>query len=89
MSFDHIENEELQGRFIIPQYYKLIQKVRKICKSFRKSSVKNENFLQKCMIESHGKEISLKLDMKVRWNSTKEMLEIFLKVRCIFCSHCL
>ena len=32
------------------------------------------------MKESHGREISLKLDMKVRWNSTKDMVSQFLMI---------
>ena len=84
MSFEHVETKSLQGQQMIPQYNLLIQKVRRICKGFRKSSVKND-FLQKCMVEKHGREISLKLDMKTRWNSTMEMLTRFLEVKSIFC----
>ena len=62
MTFDHVESaEETESQAMIPQYHSLIQKAGRTCKVFCKSSVKNDNFLQKCMV---GWKISLKLDCK-------------------------
>ena len=84
MSFEHTEinvNDETQGQEIIPEYHGILEKVRQKCREFRRSAVKNDDFLQKIMVEKYGKEISLKLDVKTRWNSTKEMVSRFLQVR--------
>ena len=84
MNFEHDENEEdIQDQGVLPEYASVIDKVRSISKAFRKSSVKNDDFLQKCMMEAHGREILLKIDMKVRWNSTKDMILRFLQVKAI------
>lgn len=47
-------------------YKNLIDKVRKIVKLFRKSPTKND-LLQKYVIETHKKEMTLILDCKTRW----------------------
>lgn len=55
-----------------------IQKVRKIVKVFRRSTLKNE-ILQKYIKQDFGTEAVLHYDCKTRWNSTHKMLNIFLK----------
>jgi hypothetical protein len=58
---------------VIDELEPLIKKVSKIVKLFQKSPTKNE--------EEFGKEISLILDSKTRWNSLYFMLERFCKLR--------
>ena len=79
MSYEHTETgtQELE---IIPKYHSIIEKVRQKCREYRRSAVENDDFLQKVMREKYGKEISLILDVKTRWNSTKEMISRFLEV---------
>lgn len=63
--------------------YKLelvISKIRKVVKIFRKSSTKND-ILQKYIKDEMGKELSLHLDSRTRWNSLLVMLERFLEVK--------
>ena len=50
-------------------------------KLFRKSPVKNEDFLQPYIVESEGREYTLLLDCKTRWNSLLAMLERFYKLQ--------
>ena len=58
----------------------VISKVRRIVRLFRRSPVKN-SILQKYVNEEKGRELSLLLDCKTRWNSLIAMIErfIFLK----------
>lgn len=58
---------------------KLIAKLRKIIKLFKRSPVKN-TILQKYIKEDFGKELSLYLDCKTRWNSLAKMIERYLQV---------
>lgn len=58
------------------QLSSLIAKIRKVVKMFRKST-KNDDILQKHVKEEFGKELSLILDSKTRWNSLLNMLERF------------
>ncbi|XP_065665757.1 uncharacterized protein LOC136087194 [Hydra vulgaris] len=58
----------------------VITKVRKIVKLFRKSPVKND-VLQEEIKKEHGKEVSLILDSRTRWNSLLSMIQQFLKVK--------
>ncbi len=57
----------------------IILKVRKIVKNFRKSPLKND-VLQKYIVCSFGKRISLILDVSTRWNSLYFMISRFLKL---------
>lgn len=58
----------------------LITKIRKVVKLFRKSPTKNA-VLQKHVREEFGKELSLILDSKTRWNSLLSMLERFSMIK--------
>lgn len=55
----------------------LVMKVRKVVKLFRKSPTKNDDILQKRVMEQHHKNLVLILDSKTRWNSTVDMLRRF------------
>ena len=67
---EHGSDEEQQNCFhIIPEIKEIIKKVRKIIKIFRKSPIKNDDNLQPQVQQSFGKEKSLFLDCKTRWNS--------------------
>ena len=61
-------------------YKPLVDKVRKYCKKFRKSAVKNDKYLQPLLKEELGKELNLILDCKTRWGSLHTMLERFIQV---------
>lgn len=62
-------------------YSPLIQKTRKIVRLFRKSPTKNDEILQKYVKQEMGKELSLILDSKTRWNSLYFMIERFYLLR--------
>ena len=67
--------EEQQNCFdIIPKIKEIIKKVRKISKISRKSPIKNDDNLQPRVHQSFGKEKSLFLDCKTRWNSLLNIL---------------
>lgn len=70
-------NEQLQNDVSIPR---LIEKVRKIVRMFRKSPLKNET-LQKYVKIEFNTELQLLLDIKIRWNSLLVMLERFAKLK--------
>ena len=59
------------------QIRSLITKIRKVSKLFRKSSQKNDDILQKHVKEEFGKNLSLTIDCKIRWNSLLAMLQRF------------
>ena len=61
-------------------YANTINKVRRICKLFRKSPLKNEK-LQDFVKGDQGRELKLKLDCKTRWGSLLNMLERFIKLK--------
>ena len=50
-------------------------------KIFRSSPTKNDKVLQKYVKEEFGKELSLVLDSKTRWNSLVSMIERFAKLK--------
>jgi hypothetical protein len=54
-----------------------MKKIRKVVVYFKRSPLKNETVLQKYVKVEHGKELSLLLDCKTRWNSLSTMLERF------------
>lgn len=59
----------------------LVKKIRKTVVLFKKSSTKNDSILQKYVKAEKGKELSLLLDCKTRWNSLLIMLERFLSLK--------
>lgn len=63
-------------------YKPLLQKVRSIVKLFKASPLKN-NILQKYIKDEFGsgKELTLLLDCRTRWNSTQIMIERFLNLK--------
>ena len=64
-----------------PQYKEIIGRVRKVCKMFKRSPVKNDDGLQTYVVKAEGKEKNLVLDCKTRWNSTVDMLRRFFELR--------
>lgn len=60
-------------------YNSTIQKVRKVVKMFKRSSLKNER-LEFYVRQDLGHELSLILDCKTRWNSLAAMMERFHKL---------
>ncbi|GBM85496.1 hypothetical protein AVEN_167646-1 [Araneus ventricosus] len=66
---------------VIPRYNDLLQKVRKVVKLFKRSSTKYDMYLQKCVKEDTGKEFSLILDCRTRWNNLLAMIERFHKLK--------
>lgn len=60
---------------------KLVKKIRKTVVLFKRSSTKNDSILQKYVKAEKGKELSLLLDCKTRWNSLLIMLERFLSLK--------
>ena len=62
-----------------PEFEKVLKKVRKVCKIFRKSPMKNEILQHFVRANLDGKEYKLILDCRARWSSTFYMIERFLK----------
>ena len=62
-------------------YRQLIDRVRAVVKTFRRSPTKNDVILQKYVIDEFKEELSLILDCKTRWNSLVDMLARFLKLK--------
>ena len=58
----------------------VISKVRRIVRLFKRSPVKN-SILQKYVREENGKELSLLLDCKTRWNSLLAMIDRFISLK--------
>ena len=63
------------------EYQDVVQKVRKVVKLFKRSPTKNDAQLQPYVKQELGKELSLILDCRTRWNSLVDMLSRFLQVR--------
>jgi hypothetical protein len=61
-------------------YNNVVIKVRRIVQLFRKSPTKND-ILQVYVKQEHGKELTLILDVRTRWNSLHAMLSRFLQLR--------
>ena len=76
VQIDETTDEDLQ-----PNYLSLIEKIRKICRLFRKSPVKNDDFLQPEVIKELDKEVKLILDCKTRWYSMMDMVKRFLQIQ--------
>ena len=57
-----------------------INKIRAICKFFKRSPVQNDRLQQKIR-KAEGKRLNLILDCRTRWNSLANMLNRFLKVK--------
>lgn len=66
---------------VIPRYIDILQKVRKVVKLFKRSPTKYDMYLQKYVKEHTGKELSLILDCRTRWNSLLSMMERFYKLK--------
>ena len=75
-----INNYKLPVPELLDDYKNIICKVRKICKYFRKSPVKN-SILQNHVKRKYEKEYNLILDCKTRWNSLEAMLERFVHLK--------
>ena len=75
-SVEHVEPEgpEMLGS----DHLGVVEKVRGLVRLFRRSAVKNDEYLQEHVLESHGKEYVLFLDCKTRWNTLGSMLTRFL-----------
>ncbi|XP_013185171.1 uncharacterized protein LOC132903749 isoform X1 [Amyelois transitella] len=70
--------QEMEKRQL--NFENVIEKIRKLVRSVRKSSLKNEA-IQKYVVAEYGKELNLILDCKTRWSSLSDMIERFLKLR--------
>ena len=66
---------------LVPELGKVVSKVRKIVKLFRKSPVCNDDNLQPQIKLSFAKEKPLFLDCKTRWNSLLQMLKRLYELR--------
>lgn len=66
---------------VIPGYNDLLIKVRKVVRIFRGSPTKEDMYLQKYVKEETGKELSLILDCRTRWNSLLDMLDRFYSLK--------
>lgn len=75
--FDDVHGFDVEK--IRPNIYLLLAKVRKIIKMFRNSPVK-DSLLQSYIQVKHGKQLSLVLDCRTRWNSMLPMIERFIQV---------
>lgn len=61
--------------------FQLIKKVRGVVTAFRRSPTKNDEILQKYVVEKYGSDFNLILDCKTRWSSLLAMLERFDKLK--------
>ena len=63
----HLQHEEPEGPELLSlDWIELVTDTRGLVSLFRKSPVKNEEFLQEFVVASHGKEFTLILDCKTR-----------------------
>ena len=77
-------SEKNEAPQITEQYSEVIAKVRRICRMFRNSPLKNYR-LQDFVKDEFNEELKLILDCKVRLNSHLVMIERFLKLKnCIY-----
>lgn len=75
---NNTEPNELTNDFSILE---LIQKIRIVVKLFRRSPTKNDEVLQKYVIEEFKEDFSLILDCKTRWSSLLAMIKRFDKLQ--------
>ena len=73
-------SEKNEAPQITEQYSEVISKVRRICRMFRNSPLKNDR-LQDFVKNEFNEELKLILDCKVHWNSHLAMIERFLKIK--------
>ncbi|GBN96568.1 hypothetical protein AVEN_85187-1 [Araneus ventricosus] len=66
---------------VIPRYKDLLQKVRKVVLLFKRSPTIYDMYLKKYVKEDTGKELSLILDCRTRWNCLLAMIERFHKLK--------
>jgi hypothetical protein len=66
---------------LLQDYQDIVSEVRKIVKLFKRSPTKNDDILQPYVKTQLGKEMSLILDCRTRWNSLADMLTRFLLLR--------
>jgi len=59
----------------------LVSRVRKVVCLFKHSPTKNNDFLQKCVCDKFGKELTLSLDTETRRSSLYVMLDRFYMIR--------
>ena len=80
---DDFENRDFDQEVpkLVPELGKVVSKVRKIVKLFRKWPDPNDNNLQPQIKLSFGMEKALFLDRKTRWNSLLQMLKRFCELR--------
>lgn len=76
-NFDIGIDNENQISLSHPNLFNLISKIRCVVKLFRNSPTKNDDVLQKYVKMEIGKEKSLILDSRTRWNSLLNMVERF------------
>ncbi|GBM88966.1 hypothetical protein AVEN_269064-1 [Araneus ventricosus] len=74
-------NLHLSRTEVIPRCNDLLQKVRKVVKLFKRSPTKYDMYVQKYVKEDTGKELSLILDCRTRWNNLLAMIERFHKLK--------
>ena len=72
--------EKNEAPQITEQYSEVIAKVRRICRMFRNSPLKNDR-LQDFVKNEFNEELKLILDCKLRWNSLLAMIERFQKLK--------
>jgi hypothetical protein len=75
-----VEIEEIQVDFENIHVDQVIQKVRKIACTFKRSPTKN-SILQKYVCAKHKRELQLMIDSKTRWSSLMKMLDRYLCIQ--------
>ena len=86
---DEVSNEEYGLTIVLDRpsaklvstYKDLIKKVRKVVKIFKNFPVKKETYLQKYILQEHGKKLKLILDCKTRRSIMFVMLEQFHRLK--------
>lgn len=75
---DNAEPNELIDDFNL---FQLIKKIRSVATMFRRSPTRNDEILQKYVVEEFGADFPLTLDCKTRWSSLLSMVERFYKLK--------